>query len=77
MWFDETNYLFNPSSTVPFKLQDRGVLVYEVIGFIILFIIAYFWYGHFLKTTEFILVSFAIAVVYYMAFHWIVGTYEC
>ena len=52
-------------------------LVYEVIGFMILFAVAYFWYGHFLKTSEFIVVSFVVAVVYYIVFHWIAGTPGC
>jgi hypothetical protein len=52
-------------------------LAYEVIGFVILFVIAYFWYGHFLKTSEFIAVSFVVAVVYYVAFHWIFGVENC
>ena len=46
-------------------------LVYETIAFVIFWIIAYLWYGHFKKTTKFVIVSFIVSVVYYIAFHWI------
>lgn len=48
-------------------------LVYETTAFIILFFITYFWYGHLVKTIEFIVVTFVISVVYYATFHWSFG----